>query len=118
MIIWTVSVGQHDNGWDGIMRIFCPTKKIALKVKAKLKRDMKNGIEPAGFSCGGNEEGKFDYLKIDKCDLGDVSKAGRKDLVCFAAWRLLGGAFQPQGGVVGAQTCWQILDREEDQASC
>lgn len=114
MIIWTVEVGHHDNGWDGYMRIFCPTKKIALKVKAKLMRDIKNGIEPDGFSCGGQvKEDHFDHLWISKCDLGDVSKVGRKDLACFAAWRLLGGSNQPQGGVVGAQTCWQILQESE-----
>ena len=84
------------------------------KVKAKLMRDIKNGIEPDGFSCGGQvKEDHFDHLWISKCDLGDVSKVGRKDLACFAAWRLLGGSNQPQGGVVGAQTCWQILQESE-----
>lgn len=112
MTIWKVSMGPHDNGWNGLMQIFCPTKKIALKVKAKLKKDFKNGKHPAGFHDNGCENGIFDFLKITKVDLGNVGTMGRKELACLALYIGMGGNTYAgvAGGVVGENNWQEILE--------
>lgn len=111
MTIWTVSMGPHDNGWNGVMKIFCPTKKIALKVKAKLKKDFKNGKHPAGFHENGCENGIFNILRIDKVDLGNVGTMGRKELACFALYIGMGGkTYASDGGAVGENDWQEILE--------
>tara|TARA_R100001530_G_scaffold106805_1_gene74605 strand:+ start:352 stop:780 length:429 start_codon:yes stop_codon:yes gene_type:complete len=120
MTIWKVTIGFHDNGWDGVMRIFCPTKKIAQEVKEKLKKDFKNGKHPAGFHNNGCENGIFNILKITKVDLGNVGTMGRKELACVALYIGMGGnhsASNSDGGVVGANNWQEILEAPDEKTA-
>jgi len=118
MTIWKVSMGPHDNGWNGLMQIFCPTKKIALKVKAKLKKDFKNGKHPAGFHDNGCENGIFKVLKIKKVDLGNVGTMGRKELACLALYIGMGGnTYASDGGVIGENDWQEILEAPAEKTA-
>lgn len=105
MILWTVKIGHHDNGWDGYMRIICPTSKAAKQVMAKLKKAKKAGQEPAGFSGCVDELRTFDHIHIEKTEI-DVAGLSKKEMACACAHALFN---DPAGcGIVGTET-WQTI---------
>ena len=80
MKIYQVSAGQVDNGWDGTVRTFCPTMKIARIVK----RAILNGH--ANVSWDGDDGFVPDSVTINKVNLGrEASKMGSRELACIAA---------------------------------
>ena len=102
MKIYQVSAGQVDNGWDGVVRTFCPTMKIARIVK----RAILNGHADA---LGWDD---FDPVSVTirAVNLGrEASNMGSRELACIAARK----PWEDHDGS-GVMQPWQVLVELEE----
>ena len=84
MKIYMVRASQVDNGWDGVVRTFCPTMKTARIVK----RAILNGHADVGWDDDDGDGDGFvpDSVTIEEVNLGrEASKMGSRELACIAA---------------------------------
>ena len=85
MKIYMVSASQVDNGWDGIVRTFCPTMKIARIVKRAILNGHANVRWDSGWE--GDADGfNPGSVTINEVNRGrEASKMGNRELACIAA---------------------------------